>query len=429
MQLVRQRSIWQGVSSLVGVILLLVLACSCAMSKGPSRVSINEDGVLIINGKKTLPIGFTSGPPINGKTPSGRNAYEELRDVGGTFTRTGIRGDQNENGMEETVWQREKLLMDNAAKYDMYCWPNLKGLSSLEEGNVKKEEMLRQVINSFKNHPGLLIWKNVDEAYWAKNPVEPMIRAYKVIKELDPYHPVVLSQAPRGTIEELIPYDTAADVLILDIYPISYPPGTHSLLANKELSMVGDWTRFIKEAAQGKPIWMVLQICWSGVHKPGKTLRYPTFAQERFMTYQALINGARGLIYFGGDLTQSMNERDARLGWNWTFWQRVLRPVLEEVGEGSPLYPALLEGDSKLPIKLTDANDVEYCVREVGRDIYILACKREGETVKVNFSGLPDWVTLGEVMYEAPRQVKVEAGEFTDWFAPFDVHVYHFKPM
>jgi len=104
-----------------------------------------------------------------------------------------------------------------------------------------------------------------------------------------------------------------------------------------------------------------------------------------------------------------------------------LRPVLEEVGEGSPLYPALLEGDSKLAIKINDGNDVEYCVREVGRDIYILACKREGKTVQVNFSGLPDWVTQGEVMYEEPRQVKVEAGEFTDWFAPFDVHVYHFK--
>jgi len=426
-QLIGKKLRWRRSTSLAVVILLLVLGCSCTMPQGPSRVSFNEDGVLIINGKKTLPIGFTCGPPVDGKTPNGRNAYEELREVGGTFFRTGIRGDDKEKGMEEAVWQREKVLMDAAAKHGMFCWPNLKGLSSLEEGNVEKEKMLRQVINRFKNHPGLLVWKNVDEAQWAKNPVEPMVRAYKIIKELDPHHPVGLTQAPRGTFDELVPYNAAADLLLLDIYPIGYPPGKLSLLANKEISMVGDWTMFIKEVAQGRPIWMILQICWSGVGRPGKTLRFPTFAQERFMTYQALIKGARGLVYFGGNLTNCMNERDGRLGWNWTFWQRVLRPVLEEVGEGSPLYPALLEGDSKLPIKLTGADDVEYCVREVGRDIYILACKREGETVKVNFSGLPDWVTLGEVMYEAPRKVKVEAGEFSDWFAPFDVHVYLFK--
>jgi NAD(P)-dependent dehydrogenase (short-subunit alcohol dehydrogenase family) len=40
---------------------------------------------------------------------------------------------------------------------------------------------------------------------------------------------------------------------------------------------------------------MVLQISWSGVLNPGKTLRMPTFPEERFMTYQAIINGARGI--------------------------------------------------------------------------------------------------------------------------------------
>jgi len=418
----KKTALRRQLASICTLIFMLLSAGSCAMSKGPARVSFNEDGVLLINGEKTLPIGFTGAPPLDGRTPDGGNAFEEIREAGGHFFRSGA-GEWNEKVIED-----EQKFLDTVARHGMYCWPRLAKLSSLEEGNAEKEKMLRYVINRFKNHPGLLVWKNVDEPQWGKNPFEPMIRAYKVIKDLDLDHPVGLTQAPRGTLEELRPYNAAADFLLLDIYPISYPPGTHSLLANKEISMVGDWTRFIKEVADGKPIWMVLQICWSGVANPGKTLRYPTFAQERFMTYQALINGARGLVYFGGNITECMNERDGRLGWNWTFWQRVLRPVLEEVGQGSPLYPALLEGDSKLAIKLTDANDVEYGVREVGRDIYILACKREGKTVKVNFSGLPDWVTLGEVMYEAPRRVKVEAGEFTDWFAPFDVHVYHFTP-
>ena len=72
-------------------------------------------------------------------------------------------------------------------------------------------------------------------------------------------------------------------------------------------------------------------------------------------------------------------------------------------------------------------NDIESCVREVGNDIYVLACKREGKTVKVEFSGLPAWAAEGNVLYESPRKVQAKDGGFTDWFAPFDVHIYHFR--
>ena len=83
-----------------------------------------------------------------------------------------------------------------------------------------------------------------------------------------------------------------------------------------------------------KPVWMVLQIAWSGVVKEGKTLRFPTFAEERYMTDQAIVNGARGVIYFGGHIEKAMSPADAKLGWNWTFWNRVLRPVVHEGHRG-----------------------------------------------------------------------------------------------
>lgn len=412
------------------LLMLLALFYMIAMpgrqvqAQNASRVTINEDGVLVVNGTKILPIGFSNGPPTDGRTPDGKHAFVEIKDAGGTFFRTGVTGS---SPWDEKTIESEQVWMDTAAQYGLFCWPRLRELSSLKEGDAKKEMMLRRVINRFKDHPGLLLWKNVDEPQWGGTPVEPMHRAYKIIKELDPHHPVGLTHAPRGTLEQLQPYAVAADLLLLDIYPIGYPPGKHSLWDNKEISMVGDYTKFIKEAADGKPVWMVLQIAWSGVTKPGKTLRFPTFAQERFMTYQALINGARGLMYFGGNIEKAMSPEDARLGWNWTFWRRVLRPVLEEVGNNSPLLPALVAPDSKLPVRVSGADDVEFCVREVGDCIYILACKREGSTVEVEFSGLPDWAGEGQVMYESPRKVQADKGAFKDWFAPFDVHVYRFE--
>ena len=145
------------------------------------------------------------------------------------------------------------------------------------------------------------------------------------------------------------------------------------------------------------------------------------------MVYQAIINGARGLNFFGGSNPTTLNAEDAKLGWNWTFWRRVMRPLLDEIGPKSPLYPALVAPDSKRPVKVTGADGVELCVREADKQLFLLVCKREGVTAKVEFSGLPASAADGEVMFEAPRTVQARDGKFTDWFAPFEVHVYRFR--
>ena len=68
------------------------------------------------------------------------------------------------------------------------------------------------------------------------------------------------------------------------------------------------------------------------------------------MAYQAIVNGARGLVFFGGHLTEVCTPDDAMAGWNWTFWRQVLRPVIHELSS-SDLQPALLAPDSKVPVK------------------------------------------------------------------------------
>jgi hypothetical protein len=389
----------------------------------PAHVTLNADHVLEINGRKVFPIGFTMPPPFDGATPEGKNALEELADAGGTFMRTGAAG----GPWTRATIEREQKWMDAAAAHGMYCWPFLRELGNIGNDGSLRETRLREVVNRFKNHPGLLAWKGVDEPEWGRQPVEPLQRARRIIRELDPNHPLVLIQAPRGTVASLRRYNAAADVIGADIYPLGYPPGKHSLLTNKNISLVGDHTRIMTEVADGqRPVWMVLQIAWSGVLKPGKTLRFPTFPEERFMTYQAIINGARGLNYFGGSLPKSLNPRDAKLGWNWTFWNRVLKPVLEEISRKSPLHPALVAPESKWPIRVA-GQGMEWCAREAGPALFLLACKREGATIQAVFTGLPPTAGEGEVLFESPRRVQAQDGQFTDWFAPFEVHVYRFQ--
>ena len=78
-----------------------------------------------------------------------------------------------------------------------------------------------------------------------------------------------------------------------------------------------------------------MQIAWSGVLPPDHVPIFPTLRQERFMAYQAIIAGARGLVFFGGDITKAMNPEDAASGWNWTFWHTVLKPVVQELSSDS----------------------------------------------------------------------------------------------
>jgi hypothetical protein len=399
------------------------LACFLLLAADAvGQVGIGPDRIIYVRGKPVFPIGFTRAPAPGAKTSDGRDAYSELSRNGFVFHRSGPAPSQW-NADAETQLDR---ILDASARAGIGVAITLPGYQALGPEDREKAAELRRVVEKYRDHPGLFCWKGEDEPEWGKVPVEKTQRFYDIVHTLDPRHPVWMTQAPRGTIESLKAYDPAYDIAAIDIYPIGYPPGMHSHLPNKEISVVGDYAGWLREITSGrKPFWMVLQVCWSGVIKPGKTLRMPTFPQERYMTYQSIINGARGLLYFGGDLPGCQNERDRALGWNWTFYERVLGPLLEELRPTGPLYPALVAPESALDLRV-HGEGMEAMVREAGPFLYVLASKREGPAIEARFSGLPVELGEGEVLFEAPRRVTARGGVFTDWFGPNEVHVYRF---
>jgi hypothetical protein len=403
----------------------IAMISTVALAQNASVVTLNGDKVMVLNGRKVFPIALSPGPPTNGHTPVGDDALKELGDAGALIFRI-----VQNNDWDATLIANQQAALDWAAQHGMYCLVNLRELSAFPAGDAAKEASLRNIVNQFKNHPALAVWKNKDEAWWGNTPAADLQRGYDVIKQEDVNHPIEQTHAPRGTIADLQPYNSAADILALDIYPVGVPPGANSLLANKEISMVGDYAQFLSQVGNGqKHFWMVEQIAWSGVTPPAKTLVFPTFRQSRYMAYQAIVNGARGLMFFGGNIAATLNTQDLPLGWNWTFWRNVLKPVVQQIGDHSVLAKALVAPNSALPITMTGATapDIEFCVREVPPNLYLIACKREGANANVTFAGLPAWAATGEVLYEAPRTVTAQNGQFTDTFAPFDVHVYRFS--
>ena len=69
-------------------------------------------------------------------------------------------------------------------------------------------------------------------------------------------------------------------------------------------------TTIVARATSRKAIWTTLQIAWSGVFPPHPIV-FPTLPQARFMAYDAIVAGARGLFFFGGQFTQVMTRPTA----------------------------------------------------------------------------------------------------------------------
>ena len=419
-----------------------------------SHVTLDGTGVLSVAGKKVFPLGLSNPPPLGKQAPSGKQGLAEVAEGGITLMRTGIETWSLADFDGQIAQQR--ALLDGAAAAGLLCWLWLGNAASHPVSPTSTPAtLMTNIVNTFKAHPGLGVWKGADEPAnplrgQFKLPAAGLIRAYKKLKTLDPGRPLVIIQAPRGTVADLLPYRPAFDITGADIYPISYPPGIHTDTANPDITVVGDMTRKMRQAAGAKPIWMTLQIAWSGmapsVDHPDNVPRFPSLRQERFMAYEAIVDGARGLMFFGGHMTEVCTPDDAAAGWNWKFWREVLRPLVRELSSPE-LRPALVAPTEAANVRpKTARSDIEIAVRRGDGFLYVIAVKRGGDTTRIRLVGLPpkaDGSALksGEVLFEyvqSPpplpripghqihRRVPVANAAFSDWFAPYDVHVYRF---
>jgi hypothetical protein len=153
----------------------------------------------------------------------------------------------------------------------------LAGLSRQE-----KLELLRKEVEMFRNHPALLAWYIADEPDARNFPADSLLETYKLIKEIDPYHPVsILLSSPRKSGA----FRNMTDIVMTNPYPV--PQG--------KILEVKDYTDITKENFWlEKPVWVVPQIFGGNEWWQ----REPTPREVRAMTYMAIIHGATGIQYF-----------------------------------------------------------------------------------------------------------------------------------
>ena len=142
------------------------------------------------------------------------------------------------------------------------------------------------------------------------------------------------------------------------------------------------------------------------------------------MAYDAIVNGARGLVFYGGQNRICHSRADAALGWNWTFWRRALRRLVHEIGAGSPLHPALVHPETTRRLATGDSG-AQAISRRIGRVVWIIATNRRPTSATVTVRGLPTWATSGR-SYPAGRFFSARDGRVRLELGAWGVRVLRF---
>ena len=411
------------------------VACCLAGSARPATTTFDSSRTIQVDGRPTFPIVLSPGPPLGSKTPWGTNGLAETTAAGVNVYRTGVGGIWSADDIKTALeWDRA------AAALHAYTWPNLGGYSRALPGSTV-DTGLAQVVDTLTNDPSgsaIAMWKGRDEPWWSD--IEPSALQFAYCRvtsrgdpswcggevPLDPSQLWVTIEAPQGTAADLAPYSSVTDIHGIDIYPITLRHPAPNL------QVVGRWTASLASVTPLGPVWTTLQICASGSYDktiPGVFV-VPSYQEERYMAYDAILNGAKALTFYGGSNAGCFNDTDSQYGWNWTFWAGTLKPVIQQLSASSPLAPALVN-DARTPIVTASDSGVEAALKEgtSADDLWLIAARNGAGTKTVRFKGLPHWVHRGSV-YTEDRTITASRGSFSDRFSQWDVHVYHFvRPL
>ncbi len=232
----------------------------------------------------------------------------------------------------------EKLTKDRALVSELYA----KGRPAEAE---EVADAIWTALGEKQPHPD---WSFATAQARSEKMAAGMVKGYKLLREIDPKHPVWMNHAPRNQISQLAMFNAAADIVGCDIYPVPRCEYVgHSDLLDQTAASVGAYAARMQEAAPGKPVWMVLQgFGWADIQPKAspeqkKAERRPTLAETRFMAYDTIVRGARGILYWG----TAYIEKDSQC------WKDLLT-VIAELAE---LQPVLSAPDAALSLKTSIA--------------------------------------------------------------------------
>lgn len=394
-----------------------------------SQVLVGDDRILRVNGRRFFPIGARHMPV--GATPVllQKTGFNCLRWMA-------FGGDANTIAATQLPKDLGGLMF----------YPYVFNRADFSQDAESRRRELTELVLSVREHPSLLCYEQRNEPSYtfrdhatAQGSPEGMAEGSRVLRELDPHHPIRVGHINCNLVSTLKKFNPAVDILGCNPYIVS-PPGLRlhvgcrpdGLLLdspNQTLSTVGDHTTKMMRVAEGRAVWMQIQAManenwFSEVHTPenkGSCLHehhrlYPTRWQMRFMAFNAIIRGATAMEW-----AMYKTPVDSPV---WMDIQKVIGE-LHELHDvlASPVWKGTLDIEYK-ELGFSDWTGVETLVKLHDGKVWILAANTQFDPMEATFGNLPEGVSTHLAVHGEDRQVVVKNGAFTDFFAPYEVHIY-----
>ena len=362
------------------------------------RVDIDAENFIRVDGQRIFPLGIYASPGSD-------KALSDLATAGFTHFLSGA-----------LPPAAMKIVLDKAAEHQLMAWIAVSHLLDFSKDAKRRRETLRGLAATAGTHPAMLMWESIDEPAWGKQDAAGLYEGYKFLRAVDQNHPVWMNHAPRNPILELAHFNRGADIAGCDIYPVPEPQ-SQSNLPNRTIHVVGDETdKSVATVNNEKPIIMVLQgFGWkelNGKRGAAAGAILPTFDESRFMAYDAIVHGARGINYWGTAYT----EKPSR------FYSDLKALVSELRAMQSVLVAPIVTGAAAGSVTSPE-NAVQMMRRSLGDRTVVIAINTQKQERRADFA-LPG-VDTGSlrVLFE-DRAITGADGRFSDTFGPYATHLY-----
>lgn len=372
------------------VMLVIILAvrqnnksdCSsqAATINHPLTNSVNiVKGITLVDGKPFFPFGFYH---VSWESEA-EDLMKDMRDMAAAGFNTIHASATEINSYERFLNEANRL-----------------GIYVLSEQGVG----LLNMVNSFKQKPAVLGWNIADDVDNGKLVPQKVLKFDKQVKLADPHHITYIS----GYSNKIKEFGNCADVVAMQSYPIGN--------GDDEISLTYDLVSLGRDAVAPyqKAVYANVQAFAWQTRKQGKLrpLRIPTFDEVRNMTYQALLAGATGIIYY------TYHDTDWHLPSHPALWagMKTLVPEIKAINS------LLLEGELKI---------IDVGVEKVIAGIWtyqnqslVVVVNRSYERQEVSIA-IPSKITQLKRMFEnPPDNLALNGTRLSGFLKPLDVAVY-----
>ena len=317
------------------------------------KVYIDKDGFTVVDGKRFFPLGLYLGD----EKQTTDEHLQRIEDGGfNTILNYGYGYRQPD----------PKAYMTRANKHHLHVVYAMSDMLLKLQQDAPKEnqptyDQMETYIKMMRDEPNLLAWYINDERPpgWLSR----LKNVYNLCTQLDPNHPTfqVLANNQTSALEK---YFSVTDVLGNDPYPVGRAGET-------DLTMTSDHTRHTVEAAHGaKSVWIVPQLMDWAVYK--KQPPHPPSRDEmRNQAYQAIIGGAKGLIFYTYyDMFFEKYPRDDSTR-NEALFQKRWADAAAMGQEIKALTPAILQGKN-VTLSLPQSSEIKASALQYQNQLLIL---------------------------------------------------------